>query len=223
MFIFNMKIMKNPILILLLISTLGPGISSAQESKGAFSVGADIVSNYIWRGSKFGKGPAVQPTVEFTAGSFTLGAWGSYCFSDDEAPEADLYTSFGLGPVTLGMSSYYFPGTAFFKTENHAFEINGGLEKGIFSLSANWIVNKGAGSSGNDLYFEAGILAGKVNLFAGAGNGWHTPDGKFNFCNIGVTSVKEITISENLTIPLSGSVILNPASEQFHIVVGISL
>jgi len=215
--------MKNSFnLILLLVIVLSTS-AVAQETKSAVNVSADFVSSYIWRGSQLGKGPAIQPTVEFTSGTFTLGAWGSYCLSDDEAPEADLYTSLSLGNLTVGFSDYYFPGPSWFKSENHAFEFNGGWEQGIFSCIGNWILNEGAGSKGNDLYFEAGIKAGKVNLFAGAGNGWHTPTGKFNVCNIGISSSREIPVTSTFSLPVTGSVILNPASEQFHIVVGITL
>jgi hypothetical protein len=218
-----MKNLKNSFCLILLFSVVLSISSVAQETKSELNVTADLVSNYIWRGSKFGKGPAIQPGIKLNAGGFTLGAWGSYCLSDEEAPEADLYTSYSFGPVSIGLSGYYFPGSDFFKTENHAFEINGALKQGILSLSANWILNEGAGSKGNDLYFEAGIAAGKVNLTAGAGNGWYTPSGKFNLCNLGISTSKEISVTDSFKIPLTGSAILNPATEQFFIVVGISL
>ena len=32
-----------------------------EESPSLFDVGIDFVSSYIWRGTKFGTGPAVQP------------------------------------------------------------------------------------------------------------------------------------------------------------------
>jgi hypothetical protein len=223
MFNINLEHMKKPITSILIFLVLLSFTTAAQESKCSVTAGADLVSNYIWRGSKFGKGPAIQPGIKLNAGGFTLGAWGSYCLSDEEAPEADLYTSYSFGPVSIGLSGYYFPGSDFFKTENHAFEINGGLKQGILSLSANWILNEGAGSKGNDLYFEAGIAAGKVNLTAGAGNGWYTPSGKFNLCNLGISTTKEISVTDSFKIPLTGSAILNPATEQFFIVVGISL
>jgi hypothetical protein len=215
--------MKKPVFIVLWLTILLPWCLAAQETKSAFSVGTDIVSNYIWRGSKFGKGPAIQPTVEFTAGKFTLGAWGSYCLSDQEAPEADMYTSLSLGPVNLGLTDYYYPGNSFFNTAHHALEVNGSLGLGIFSFSGNWILNEGAGSTGNDLYFEAGFNTGKVNLFAGAGNGWYTPNGRFNVCNLGLSSAKDIKITESFSVPLTGSLILNPAAEQLYIVIGFSL
>jgi len=215
--------MKNLFHLILIFSAMLSLPAGAQETKSAVNVTTDFVSSYIWRGTKLGKGPAIQPTVEFTSGIFTLGAWGSYCLSDNEAPEADLYTSLSLGNLTLGFTDYYFPGLSWFKSGNHAFELNGGWEQGIFSCSGNWILNQGGGSKGNDLYFEAAIQAGKVNLFAGAGNGWHTPGGKFNVCNIGISSSREVPVSNTFNLPITGSVILNPASEQFHIVVGITL
>ena len=36
------------------------------EEESPFSVSADIVSSYVWRGSKFGLGPAVQPGKKYS-------------------------------------------------------------------------------------------------------------------------------------------------------------
>ena len=38
---------------------------SQEEGKSAFSAGADFYSSYIFRGTKLGTGPAVQPLVKF--------------------------------------------------------------------------------------------------------------------------------------------------------------
>lgn len=202
------------------------GLSSSvfsQESSGQISVSSDLVSGYVWRGTKIGSGAAIQPGVEFTSGGFTLGVWGSYCVSDLEALETDLYTSFTVGKFSLGLTDYYFPGTAWFNTAHHAFEINGGFSPGNFSLSANYILNEGAGAAGGDLYFEAGVKAGALTLFAGGGSGWHTPDGEFKVCNLGLSTTREIKISDHFSLPLTGSVILNPATEQLFVVAGITL
>ncbi len=48
------------------------------ENPSKFSPGVDFYSSYIWRGSKQGTGPAVQPYLEFATGGLTLGAWGSF-------------------------------------------------------------------------------------------------------------------------------------------------
>lgn len=211
---------------LFLVLFLTAGLSTlafSQESSGNFKAGADLVSGYVWRGTKIGSGPAIQPGVEFTAGGFTLGAWGSYCISDEEALETDLYTSFTVGKFAVGLTDYYFPGAEWFDASHHAFEINGGFSPGRFTLSANYILNDGAGAKGGDLYFEAGVKAGELTLFAGGGSGWHTPDSDFRICNLGLSTTREIRISDHFSLPLTGSVILNPASEQLFVVAGITL
>jgi len=193
-------------------------------------VGADIYSNYIWRGTKFGTGPAIQPYVEGSIGGFTIGSWGSICLTGDEAAEADLYISYSFDfGLSLGLTDYYYPGSPYFEfsdtTASHAYEINLGYEAGDFSVSANYILNdagSGAGSAGGDMYFELGYTVGGASLFLGAGDGWHTSDGEFDICNVGVSTEKAIKISEDFSLPMSGAVILNPETEQFYVVVGVS-
>ena len=210
---------------------LFPVNAKAQDNENAspFSVGADLVSSYLWRGSKFGTGPAVQPYVELGIGNFTAGAWGSYCFTTNESPEADLYISYAFDfGLSVGVTDYYFPGTQYFdfseQTGAHALEINLGYEIKGFSFGGNYIVNQagGAGSAGSDMYFELGYAFSDFGVFAGAGDGWHTSDGEFMVCNIGVSASKDLQITEKFSLPVSGAVILNPETEQFHVVVGVS-
>ena len=209
-----------------------PVVTMAQDNSenSNFSAGADFYSNYVWRGSKYGTGPAFQPWVDFTSGGFSIGMWGS--FDALGYTEADPYISytfpFGL---SLGFTDYYYPGLPVFdfestdSTGSHAFEINAGFGIGGFSLGANYILNKagGAGSSGGDMYFEIGYSFPNVSLFFGAGDGWHTSDGEFAVCNIGIGTSQEINITENFSLPVSGQVILNPDLEQLYLVVGFSL
>ena len=44
-----------------------------------------MVSSYVWRGTQFGTGPAVQPwfTLPSITESLELGVWGSFPLSDD--------------------------------------------------------------------------------------------------------------------------------------------
>jgi hypothetical protein len=192
-----------------------------------FIVGADLYSNYVWRGTKYGKGPSVQPSLKFVSGGLIAGVWGS--FDASGYSEADPYISYTF-PVglSLGLTDYYYPGLPFFEVSDtagsHAFEINGGFVRGGISLSANYIVNEagGAASSGGDMYFQAGYAFKDFSLFAGAGNGWHTSDGEFAFCNLGIGSTKTIRITDSFSIPVNGQIILNPEREQLYIVVGFS-
>jgi hypothetical protein len=222
MFMKQKQMKKSLVLMLMVLVTLTMTVM-AQETKSSVTATADFVSSYIWRGSKFGNGPAIEPTVKFTSGGFTVGAWGNYCFSDNEADETDFFASINFGKVNLGLSKYYFVGTSFFKTDNHAFEVNGGLSLGNFSLSANYILNEAAGAKGGDTYIEASLTAGNVNIFAGAGNGWYTPTSNFNLCNVGLKVSRNIAITDRFTLPISGSLILNPATEQLFLVAAFTL
>jgi hypothetical protein len=200
--------------------------ASAQDSKVSVSIGADLFNRYVWRGTDFGNSPVVQPGIELSAGNFAIGAWGSYSTSASVGgTEADLYASYSL-PFGLDVvfTDYYFPaepgseGNYFDYDNAHTFEIGGTQTIGNFYISGYyWLTETG------DTYFEAGYEFKNFSLFAGAGNDSYTTDGDFSVCNLGISTSKEIAITEKFSLPLSGSVILNPEKEQLFLVVGISL
>jgi len=208
---------KKYLLTLSFILFLGIQTLKAQSLSG----GVDLYSTYVWRGVAY-SGPSIQPNVEFDAGGFSLGAWGAQGFNGYQ--EMDLYTgySFDFG-LNLGVTDYYYPGPpTFFQKDAHAFELNGGYGIGNLSLSGNYIF-AGGGSVGDDVYFQLGYAIGEANLFIGGGNGWHTTDGEFDIVNVGVGTTKQIKITDTFSIPLHGSVILNPNTEELYILGGISL
>ena len=210
-----------------------------EEKKSPFSLGADVVSSYVWRGSKIGTGPNIQPWMKFSAGGFTLGAWGSSSFHfDTDVAEMDLYTSytFGFG-LTVGLTDYYYQGTPYFQyqgdTSSHAFEINAAYSIKNFSLAANYVINDASQGGpankpgGGDMYFELGYTFKNFGIFAGAGNGWHTTyedngDDVFAVCNIGLKASKELKITDKFSLPVSGALSVNPDKEQLNFVIGIS-
>lgn len=213
---------------LMLLLFLSPAVKSQEVSTGL-----DIYSSYVWRGIKFGSGVAFQPFVEFSAGGFALGAWGSYCASTDEAAEADLYASYGFdigegGSISFTLTDYYFPGSSWLDGESHFIEPMVSAGFGPVSLTAAYMLYDGAGTNGEgsgDLYLEAAISAGPVDITLGGGNGAYSmkDDMGFDICNIGIATSKEIKITDSFSLPVSGAAILNPSYESFHIVVGISL
>lgn len=206
---------------------------SQEEDSSPFSVVADFYSSFIWRGSKYGTGPAIQPSVEYSSRGFTAGVWGSFDFRGYQ--ETDLYFSFELpAGFNIGITDYYFPDLRFFdfsrETGSHALEINLGIKTGSLSLSGNYIINEagGAGSIGNDLYFEAGYVFKYLTLFMGAGSGWHTYNsdggsGKFKICNTGIEVSRIIKVTDTFEIPVTGQLIFNPDKEQLFVVVGFTL
>lgn len=197
-----------------------PMVASAQE----VSVGADIVSSYVWRGWKFGQGAAVQPTVEFSSGGFALGAWGSFGLAHDDAMEADLYAGYGFeNGLYIGVTDYFFPAAdgsvEYLDYDNHVFEANLGFGLGSLSFSGNMYFDS---NTDNDTYVELAYDFGLASIFVGGGNESYTLDGDFAICNLGVSASKDITVTDSFTLPLFGSVILNPDTEQMYIVVGMS-
>ena len=208
--------------------TIVPPMALTGVRGSSWGMGADFVTSYIWRGSRQGSGPHIQPFLEFSAGIFTAGAWGTTDLNGYE--EADIWFSFELpGGFHLGMQDYYLPELPYFDFNSdggsHAFELNLDWESEIVWLSANCIINEagGIGSYGRDLYFEAGFSFEQVSLFMGAGNGWHTVEGGFNVCNLGLETAREIRITDSFVLPVRAQLVFNPDREQLFVTAGITL
>lgn len=217
--------MKKFITLFAILSTLFlSGFSQEDEPSGSrFGVTMDFVNRYIWRGSDYGNAPHIQPGIKFTPGSFIAGAWGSYSFSGN-FQEADLFASytlpFGLG---LGFTDYYFPSGSYDSTyfsKGHYFELNTTLTKGGFSAGFNIMLATLAKK--NDIYIEMGYTIKSIQIFAGAGNEAYTSDGTFMVCNTGIKVSKDLSLSENCSLPVFGAVIFNPQKQQIHLVAGIT-
>ena len=233
-------LLSKNIFVLLMTVLLTISLYAQEEEKTSpFSLGADVVSSYVWRGTKIGTGPNIQPWMKYSTGGFTLGAWGSTSFHfDTDVAEMDLYTSytFGFG-LTVGLTDYYYQNTPYFQyqgdTSSHAFEINAVYTIKSLSIAANYIINDASNGGpankpgGGDMYFELGYAFKNFGVFAGAGNGWHTTykengDDVFAVCNIGLKASKELKITDNFLLPISGALSVNPDKEQLNLVIGIS-
>ena len=191
--------------------------------KAQWTAGTDVVSSYIWRGSKAGAF-SIQPTIKYTDGGFSIGAWGSGDLTTGAPEEADLFASYSFkSGLSLGVTDYHYNSSKLFASNVHAFEANLGYTVGKLSLSGNYIFNTASGSLGNDKYFEVGYQFASAKLFVGAGDGWYTNDGSFQVCNIGISTTKTLKISDSFSIPFTGSVIVNPNKEQIFYVVAMSV
>jgi hypothetical protein len=233
--------------ILTLVSVAG---SYAQE----LSVGTDVVSRYIWRGTDFGDSPSIQPTVELGAGGFAVGFWGAYPTNEGtDADEVDFYAGYNFdinssGSIYLGFTDYMFPTSGFELTNfnnyddtsgagSHYIEINAGYsgpESFPISLSLNVFFHN---VMDNPLYFELGyscavqdvgldfFVGGAIGdgaAYYGAVKDDGTPK-TFDIVNAGITASKEIKFTDDFSLPIFGSVIVNPATESLFYVFGFSL
>ena len=222
-------------------------IAQDNESKSSFDVSADIVSRYVWRGIDFGNAPAIQPDISYSYSNLEVGAWGSYDFNGT-FQEADLYVSYTLKEfLTFTFTDYYFPGANnqnYFEYNNdstgHVFEGSvafNGIEKFPVNLAISY--NFYGADKSNSMYFElsypTSLHGVDVTPFIGASlvtkdedNGvptsyYYCTKEKFGLINLGATVSKEIKITDSYSMPVFGSLILNPDSESIFIVFGLSL
>ncbi|WP_455584419.1 hypothetical protein [Bacteroides sp.] len=226
--------MRKRLLSLLLL--LYPFIMQAQD----VFINADFVSSYLWRGMKCGNA-SVQPTLGVTMGGFTLSAWGSTEFRN-ENNEIDLTLEYEYKGLNLILNNVftqtedepfkYFNYQA--HSTGHTFEL--GAEYTFserFPLTAAWYTvfagndyrenDKRAWSSYCELSYPFHVKGIDMSVEAGFSpwEGMYTD--KFNVVNIGVSATKELKITDSFSLPVSGKFIVNPYENQVYFVFGISL
>ena len=214
------------------------------EEKIGLSVGADIVNRYIWRGMSLSTSAAFQPYVEFSAGGFTMGSWGSYTFAPEPFQEADLYLSYGISYFTLTFNDYFVPidsigyNNSYLdwdeNTTPHALEAMFTIsEIPNFPITFNAAViiyGNDLDENGDNYYstylelaYDFSIGKTNANAFIGAtpSKGLYSDD--FNVVNLGISASKEIQITDKFSLPIMGAFIVNPNTENAYITFGISL
>lgn len=212
--------------------------SQESESTSDFSIGADIMSRYVWRGTNYGGSPSIQPALEYSTASLAIGAWGAYTTNSLEpfTQEADLYLSYTIADmISVTVTDYFFPSD----TNSHSYfdwgsNSTGHILEGSVVISGpesvpiSFLVGYNFyGDSENSLYLEAAYSFASFDIFAGVGNGFYTVEDDandtFGLVNLGITVSKELQVTESFTLPISTSFILNPQNEGVFLVFGISL
>ena len=108
-----------------------------------FSLGADVVSSYLWRGTAY-SGASIQPSMGLNVGGFSIGAWGSVDFAGFGFKEVDLTASYTFGNFTVGLFNLW-PGWEgdynyfdFSKSTVHILEANLLYSFDPFPLTLGW-------------------------------------------------------------------------------------
>ena len=203
-----------------------------EEKSSPISIGVDLMSRYVWRGTDYGSSPSIQPSLELGLGGFALGVWGAYTTNLPGVQELDLYATYTFSDVfTIGITDYFFPNEIFgydyyeFRGDSSAHILEGiasfnGLEDLPLTLMVGYNFFY---DSQNSTYLELGYSFSILDIFLGAGNGFYTTDGKFNVVNLGISVSKEIKITEKFSLPISASFITNPQAKKVHFIFGVSL
>ena len=192
-----MKLIKNVLgIAAIAVLTLSTTTVKAQD------FGADVVSSYVWRGTQFGTGPAVQPwfTLPSITESLELGVWGSFPLSDDAAGqtyELDLYASYDFGPFGLTVTNYTFPGsTGVYGDDYELFdgdlEVTASGSIGAIGLTVGYFTDLEA------LYIEAGTTVAGMDLAIGYGSdaagAFYVGDEDSGLVNVSLGGSKDIKI-----------------------------
>lgn len=209
----------------------------ASTAFGEVSLGADIVSRYVFRGTDFGNAPHFQPYLSYSINNFGIGALAAYPIGAPNAgsEEIDLYLSYSVplanGEIVGTFYDYYYPtaGVEFFEFDDgegaHTMEIELAYY-GVINLLGSMVVYN---DEDNSAYAEAGITReiGDVTLdmFLGASLGesanWYFTE-EAALINVGLKASKEIPITDKFALPVFSSFIVNPDSEKAHVVFGMS-
>jgi hypothetical protein len=202
--------------------------------------GTDTYTHYVWRGIDF-SAQSIQPSITFSTGGLSVGAWASYSTAGTYA-ENDLWASYVLGPVTVYFTDYYIPSLAskgfFDYGEYGSHTLEGGLGvtiPGNFPLTIAGYINfrgevDAAGKTANSTYIQASYpftidTATSLSIFAGAttAESYYYGTSKASFINVGLTFSKTMKVTDDFSLPINASYIINPFAEKTYLVLGFSL
>jgi hypothetical protein len=113
------------------------------DSKNDFSIGTDVVSSYVWRGT-YQAGTSIQPSMTYNVCGFTMCAWGSVDVGGFQYKEVDLSASYSLKNVTIGICDYWVAGEMsynyfdFSKNTIHLLDASLGYTFDRIPLSIEW-------------------------------------------------------------------------------------
>ena len=234
--------MKKIIVFCLGLLLLGANTGKAQDTLET-SVGADLVSHYVWRGLDLGD-VSLQPTLGIGYKGWSLTAWGNVGLSDpSDTKEFDLTLAYSIGGLSISVTDYWLEEgldceSRYFKYDahctNHVFEAGIGYDFGFASLQwfTNFAGNDGVNEDGEraySSYFEASVP------FRLADTEWTATAGAVPFAtdyygttgfavtNLALTATKDIRVTDSFSIPVFGQIAGNPRTQKAYLVFGVTL
>lgn len=224
------------------IAALGTSTMRAQENNNQVevSIGADLVSKYIWRGQDCG-GASVQPSISIAKSGFSLTAWGSVGFDSDDTEEIDLTFAYETGGFSIAITDYWFnyqgenDKKGYFKyaahKTPHVFEATIGYDFGpvVLSWNTNFAGDDYAKENGKRAYssYAEAIVPFKLGGFDFAAEVGLTPwegaySSGFNVVNISLGASKEIKVTDSFSMPAFAKLTFNPNEDRAYFAFGLS-
>ena len=225
--------MKKILFILLSVASMA---TAGAQDKVEATLGADLVSQYIWRGQDLGN-VSLQPTLGASWKGLSLSAWGSVGFAKDDTKELDFTLSYSKKGFNVGMTDYWFSEGSYFQYKahktTHIWEGFVGYDFGF--LSATWYTNfagndglNGSGKRAYSSFFElkAPFRFAKLDWNASVGIvPWRTTTygtNGFACTNVSLKATKDFVIKEKYHLPIHAVLTANPDSGKFYFIFGLS-
>ena len=224
-------------------------LGAAAQDRVEASVGADLVSGYVWRGQELGNA-SIQPSASVSWKGLSLTAWGSASWDSEYAKEFDLTLGYAVKGFSVSVTDYSFSKGSNFKTGAgisgdyfhfgsnstlHVFEAQVGYDFGF--LAVNWFTNIGGNdgrkADGKRAYssfvcLSAPFRLGGLDWAATVGaTPWETSfynggSNGFAVSEVSLQAEKAIKITDSFSLPLFARVVWNPALERGFFVAGMS-
>lgn len=230
--------MKKIVLSFVFIISVSVGFSQSEDttsSNWGYTVAADVVSRYVWRGSDFGNAPAIQPDLELSYKNFSVGGWGSVALTSYSIQETDLFASFEFWKLKFTCWDYFYLNSDLVRNNYFQYYENKTGHDFSFDTEFTWSedfplkvlasYNFYGADTLHSSYFELSYTCNKkvpLEFFAGftPAEGWYG-NGP-GFVNLGVGMEKECVVSDKLSFPVYCKLICNPQKENIHLVAGIT-
>lgn len=214
--------------------------SITEENKLDFSLGADVVSSYIWRGA-YSAGTSIQPGMGLEFMGVSLSAWGSVDVASIGFKEFDLSLGYSFMGIELMITDYWWAGEGAFDYFKYKKDVTAHLFEATvvytlpfekFPLRLTWNTMfagadyKADGDRAYSTYIEVSYPFSIKEIGLDVGLGLTPWDGlyhdDFGVVGVSLKASKDIKITDSFHIPLFGQVIANPSSEDVFLVLGVS-
>lgn len=236
----------------LLVLIMGFGYSVLQAEKNnegilplKATLKTDFVSRHLWRGIINNSSPSVQPTMEVSIHSLTLGVWGSYSLGKERLQEIDLYAGFEHNGFSIALYDYFNPVDTL-GWEGDFFNYSGSTTRHTLEAIASY-----SGSKHFPLKFTTAVMLygddknrlTRKNLYSTyfeLGYTFHingsrliphfgfTPHKSYyaehaDIVNVGFSMHKEIALNSRFSLPVRCTFSVNPNKNTAYLVLGLTL
>lgn len=224
-----------------LVALLGTFVSTTTmaQDKLEVSLGADVVSKYVWRGFDQGSGASIQPSLGLAYKGVSLSAWGSTSITSLEPKEFDITLEYNIGGFGISVTDYWWAGEngkyGHYK-DSHYFE--GALsyhfgEKVPLTVSAAMMFagadKNPEGDQNFSTYFNASYdiaCPGDITLTPSIGvstkSYLYTGEKISGITDISLKAARDIKVTDSFSIPIFVQATVAPAMDKTYLVFGMT-